>query len=418
MIIMRMNVHTQYCTQMRAPSNPFLKILLALLPASLWLAGCSQGPANGGQRPSVEVGTVTLQPQVLALESELPGRTAASLVSEVRPQISGIVKARRFEEGAQVKAGELLYEIDPSSYRSAYDEAQADLAIAEATVSAAKLKHERYAELLQIEGVSKQEADDAKAAYEQAVATVAQKKAALATARINLGYTQVRAPISGRAGKSSVTAGALVTANQESALVTIRALDPIYVDLTQSSAQLLRTRKLMGATGITSGGASIRLKLEDGSDYASRGTLKFHEVAVDEATGSITLRAQFPNPDGVLLPGMYVRAVLDEAVNTAAILAPQQGITRDAKGAATAMVIGKDDKVEQRTVVADRAIGNQWLITGGLAAGDRIVVEGLNKIRDGDSVRPVALDTDSTRAADITSPASALPGIVQSDKSR
>lgn len=401
---------------MPARSNPFLKILLALIPALLSLAGCSQGPASG-QRPSVEVGTVTLQPQVLALESELPGRTAASLVSEVRPQISGIVKARRFEEGALVKAGQLLYEIDPSSYQSAYDEAKADLGIAEASVSAAKLKDERYAELLQIEGVSKQDADDAKAAHEQALATVAQKNAALATARINLGYTQVRAPISGRVGKSSVTVGALVTANQENALATIRALDPIYVDLTQSSAQLLRTRKLMGVTGMASGGASIRLKLEDGSDYASRGTLKFQEVAVDEATGSITLRAQFPNPDGVLLPGMYVRAVLDQAVNNAAILAPQQGITRDAKGAAIAMVVGKDNKVEQRTVVADRAIGNHWLITGGLAAGDRIVVEGLNKIHAGDSVRPVALDTDSARAAGITPPVPVLPDIVQSEKS-
>jgi membrane fusion protein (multidrug efflux system) len=263
--------------------------------------------------------------------------------------------------------------------------------------------------LLKLDGVSQQDADDAAAAHQQAVAMVALKKAALETARINLGYTQVRAPISGRIGKSTVTPGALVTANQETALATIRALDPIYVDLTQSSAQLLRLRKLLGSEGVQSGSANVRLKLEDGSDYGTLGTLQFREVMVDEATGSVTLRAQFPNPDGVLLPGMYVRAVLDDAVNTQAILAPQQGVTRDARGNAVAMVVGKDQKVEQRTVVAERAIGDHWLITNGLQAGDQLIVEGLNKVRAGDTVRAVAVNssgTDSdTRAAQNAQPA-------------
>ena len=357
------------------------------------LNGCSQ-QKQGFAPPPVSVGTVTLQPQPVTLQSELAGRTTASLVSDVRPQVTGIVKARRFEEGSQVKAGQVLYEIDPAPFKSAYDEAAADLANSEAAVAAAKLKDERYAELLQIEGVSKQDADDATAAHRQALAQVALKKAALESARINLGYTRVRAPISGHIGKSSVTAGALVTSGQATALATIRALDPIYVDLTQSSAQLLKLRKLLGTAGTQPGGTSVSLKLEDGSAYPTAGTLKFQEVAVDEATGSVTLRAQFPNADGVLLPGMYVRAVVNEAVSTAGILAPQQGVTRDAKGNAVAMVVNGNSQVEQRTLVADRVIGSNWLITSGLGAGDRLIVEGLNKIRIGDTVAPVALNLD------------------------
>jgi membrane fusion protein (multidrug efflux system) len=386
----------------------FKKSLALFVVTGFLIAACSK-EAPAPQRPNVEVGVITLQTQAVALKSELSGRTTASLMSDVRPQVSGIVKARLFEEGAQVKAGQVLYEIDPSSYRSAYNEAKADVANVEAAVVAARAKDVRYADLLKLDGVSQQDADDAAAAHQQAVATVALKKATLETARINLGYTQVRAPISGRIGKSTVTPGALVTANQETALATIRALDPIYVDLTQSSAQLLRLRKLLGSEGVQSGSANVRLKLEDGSDYGTLGTLQFREVMVDEATGSVTLRAQFPNPDGVLLPGMYVRAVLDDAVNTQAILAPQQGVTRDARGNAVAMVVGKDQKVEQRTVVADRAIGDHWLITNGLQAGDQLIVEGLNKVRAGDTVRAVAVNssgTDSdTRAAQNAQPA-------------
>jgi len=366
----------------------------------LCLGGCSHGTAQHPAFPSTEVGILTLQPQSVALRSELPGRTAAFLVSDVRPQVSGLIKKRLFEEGADVRAGQVLYQIDPSSYQAAVDQAKADLANTQAMVVSSRLKDERYRELIEIQGVSKQDADDAHASYLQAVANVALKKAALQSAQINLAYTQVRAPISGRIGKSSVTAGALVTANQETALATIRALDPIYVDLTQSSTQLLQLRKLLGTQGMESGSRRVRLKLEDGTDYSETGTLKFQEVAVDQATGSVTLRAQFPNPRGVLLPGMYVRAVLDDAVNTAALLAPQQSISRDARGEAIAMVVGKNNQVEQRSVITGRAIGNDWLVVSGLSSGDRLIVEGLGKVHPGDSVRPLELATGAARSGE------------------
>jgi membrane fusion protein (multidrug efflux system) len=319
-------------------------------------------------------------------------------VSDVRPQVSGLIKQRLFEEGADVRAGQVLYQIDPASYQAAVDQAKADLANTQAMVASSRLKDERYRELIEIQGVSKQDADDAHASYLQAVANVALKKAVLESAQINLGYTQVRAPISGRIGKSSVTAGALVTANQETALATIRALDPIYVDLTQSSTQLLQLRKLLGTQGMESGSRRVRLKLEDGTDYSETGTLKFQEVAVDQATGSVILRAQFPNPRGVLLPGMYVRAVLDDAVNTAALLAPQQSISRNARGEAIAMVVAKNNQVEQRSVITGRAIGNNWLVVSGLSAGDRLIVEGLSKVHPGDPVRPLELATGAARS--------------------
>lgn len=345
--------------------------------------GGGGGPGPGGPPPPGEVGIVTLKTEMVTLQAELAGRTTASLESDLRPQVSGIIKARTFDEGAKVKAGQVLYEIDPAMYRAVYEEARANVASAKATLEAAKLKDERFAGLAKIEGVSKQDADDARAARELAIANVAQKQAALDAARINLDYTSIRAPISGRIGKSSVTAGALVTAGQPQALATIRALDPIYVDLTQSSEARLRLRAQLGAGTLQQGSAKVKLKLGDGSTYAQAGTLEFAEVAVDAATGSVTLRAKFPNPDDTLLPGMYVRAVLDEAVRQQAILAPQQGITRDAKGNAVAMVVGAGDKVEVRTLVTDRAIGDRWLVTSGLNAGDKLIVEGLNKIGPG-----------------------------------
>jgi membrane fusion protein, multidrug efflux system len=334
---------------------------------------------------------VTLKTETVTLQTELAGRTIPSLVSELRPQISGIVKARTFEEGARVKAGQVLYQIDAAMYRAAHEEARANLSSARAALEAAKLKNERMANLVKIEGVSKQEADDARAAQELATAGVAQKLAALEVARINLDYTAIKAPITGRIGKSSVTPGALVTANQPQPLATIRALDPIYVDLTQSSEARLKLRAQLGAGTLQEGTTRVKLKLGDGSLYDKDGTLEFAEVAVDEATGTVTMRAKFPNPDDTLLPGMYVRAVLDQAVDAAAILAPQQGITRDAKGNATALVVGAGDKVEARTLVTDRAIGDRWLVTSGLAAGDRLVVEGLNKVGPGAAVRVTEL---------------------------
>jgi membrane fusion protein (multidrug efflux system) len=352
---------------------------------------------------------VTLKSESVTLQTELAGRTAASLASELRPQVSGILKARTFEEGAKVKAGQVLYEIDPAMYRAAYEEARASVASAKATLDAAKLKADRFAELVKIEGVSKQEAEDTRAAHELAIAGVAQRQAALEVARINLDYTSIKAPITGRIGKSSVTAGALVTANQTQPLATIRALDPIYVDLTESSEARLRLRAQLGAgTGtLQAGSTKVKLRLGDGTLYDKDGTLEFAEVAVDEATGTVTLRAKFPNPDDTLLPGMYVRAVLDQAVDTTAILAPQQGITHDAKGNATALVVGAGDKVEVRTLVADRAIGDRWLVTEGLRPGDKLIVEGLNTIGPGMPVHATELAPAAASGSAAPSPPTA-----------
>lgn len=332
--------------------------------------------------PPADVGVVTVQVEQVTLQTELAGRTAASLTADLRPQVSGIIQKRTFEEGALVKAGQVLYQLDPALHRAAYAQAAADLASAKASLEAATTKSERYAALAKIEGVSKQEADDARAALQLANAGVAQRQAALQAARINLDYTSIKAPISGRIGKSTVTAGALVTAGQPAPLATIRSLDPIFVDLTESNEARLRLRAQLGAGKLKEGSTKVKLKLGDGSIYAHDGTLEFTEVAVDESTGTVTLRAKFPNPDDTLLPGMYVRAVLDQAVDQAAILVPQQGITHDAKGNATAMLV-VGGKIEMRTVVAERVIGDRWLVESGLAAGDQVIVEGLNKIGPG-----------------------------------
>jgi len=377
------------------------------------LAGCTASPAAQPppQGPG-EVGIVTLKTESVTLQTELAGRTIASLSSELRPQVSGIVKARTFEEGARVKAGQVLYEIDSSMYRAAYEEAKANLVASRATLESSKIKNERFADLLKIEGVSKQEADDARASFQLASAAVAQRLAALEVARINLDYTAIKAPIAGRIGKSSVTAGALVTANQTTPLATIRALDPIYVDLTESSEARLKLRAQLGTGALKAGSTKVKLKLGDGTLYDKDGTLEFAEVAVDEATGAVTLRAQFPNPDDTLLPGMYVRAVLDQAVATTAILAPQQGVTRDPRGNATAMVVGAGDKVEVRTLTTDRAIGDRWLVTGGLVAGDRLIVEGLNKIGPGMPVHATEVQPPSAPPAAgsaAPAPAEAVP---------
>jgi membrane fusion protein (multidrug efflux system) len=355
------------------------------------LAGCKEaapqaGPPQG--MPAADVGVVTVKVEQVTLQTELAGRTTAALVADLRPQVSGIVKARTFEEGALVKTGQVLYQIDPSMYRATHDQAVADLAAAKATLASNQTRDERYDALAKASGISKQEADDARVAVEVAKAAVAQKEAALQAARINLGYTSIRAPITGRIGKSTVTAGALVTAGQPEALATIRSLDPMFVDLTESSEVRLKLRAALGAGTLKAGSTKVKLKLGDGSLYPHDGTLEFTEVAVDEATGMVTLRAQFPNPDDTLLPGMYVRAVLDQAVDQAAMLVPQQGITHDAKGNPTAMVVGKDGKAELRTLTADRVIGDRWLVTSGLAAGDQVIVEGLNKIGPGSPVKP------------------------------
>ncbi|MEL5511730.1 efflux RND transporter periplasmic adaptor subunit [Serratia bockelmannii] len=371
---------------------------LLVLGLSLLLAACDGQNAGAptGAGGEQEVGVVTLRGQSVTLSSELTGRVNATMTSDVRPQVDGIIKQRLFTEGAEVKAGQVLYQIDPASYQASYDQAAAQLKNAQATVQSTRLKSQRYAALVKENGVSQQDADDAKAAYLAAVASVAQYQAALETARINLAYTQVRAPIAGRIGISSVTPGALVTASQTDALATIRALDPIYVDLTQSSAQLLKLRRQQAA--LQRGAVTpVAIKLEDGTPYAHAGKLELTEVAVDEATGSVTLRAVFPNPEHELLPGMYVHATVDNGVDPKAILAPQQGITRNAKGEATALVVDEQNNVAQRTVSAERVVGSNWLIGSGLNDGDRLIVEGTGKVTIGAAVKPVEVSVDKTQ---------------------
>ncbi|AWC73012.1 Multidrug resistance protein mexA precursor [Serratia marcescens] len=374
---------------------------LLVLGLSLLLAACDgqNAGAPAGAGAEQEVGVVTLRGQSVTLSSELTGRVNATMTSDVRPQVDGIIKQRLFTEGAEVKAGQVLYQIDPASYQASYDQAAAQLKNAQATVQSTRLKSQRYAALVKENGVSQQDADDAKAAYLAAVASVAQYQAALETARINLAYTQVRAPIAGRIGISSVTPGALVTASQSDALATIRALDPIYVDLTQSSAQLLKLRRQQAAlqrVAVT----PVAIKLEDGTPYAHAGKLELTEVAVDEATGSVTLRAVFPNPEHELLPGMYVHATVANGVDPKAILAPQQGITRNAKGEATALVVDEQNKVAQRTVSAERVVGSNWLIGSGLNEGDRLIVEGTSKVTIGAAVKPVEVSVDKTHSGE------------------
>lgn len=364
---------------------------VALFGLSLLLSGCDR-PSDAPAAGPLEVGVRTLQARPVTLSSELSGRVTAAMSSEVRPQVDGIIKRRLFTEGAEVKAGQLLYQIDPASYQASYDQALAQQQNARATVKSSRLKAQRYAALVKENGVSQQDADDAQASYQQALASVAQYRAAVASAKVNLDYTQVRAPIAGRIGISAVTPGALVTAGQSDALATIRALDPIYIDLTQSSSQLLKLRKRLAGVK-TSQTVPVKVQLEDGTAYAQQGKLALTEVAVDESTGSVTLRAVVPNPQHQLLPGMYVRATVENGVDPQAILAPQQGIGRDADGNATAWVVNRQNQVDQRRVVTDRVIGSSWLVTSGLQAGDRLIVEGTDKVKAGSRVSAVEVAT-------------------------
>lgn len=364
----------------------------------LIMAGCDQSGQQPDADMTTEVGVKTLQSTSVTLTSQLAGRVTGSMTSDVRPQVDGIIQKRLFTEGDDVKAGQVLYQIDPASYQASYDQAVAQLKNAQALVKSSKLKAERYAALVKDNGVSRQDADDALATYQQNVASVDQYRAAVESARINLNYTQIKAPISGRIGISSVTPGALVTASQTTALATIRALDPIYVDLTQSSVQLLKLRRQQALLQQNKEDVPVTVKLEDGTTYDHPGKLELTEVSVDEATGTVTLRAIFPNPQHELLPGMYVRASVVNGVKSDAILAPQQGITRDAKGNATALVVDKANKVESRDVVTDRVIGNNWLISSGLNRGDRLIIEGTAKVQPGSVVKAVDVTPGDTAA--------------------
>ncbi|MFV7771203.1 efflux RND transporter periplasmic adaptor subunit [Shewanella marisflavi] len=361
--------------------------IASLVSVALWITGCGQDENQGQSAAapqSMEVGVVKVVEQPQAIQVELPGRSKAFLEAEVRPQVTGIITERGFVEGGEVTEGQSLYQIDSSTYRAALVSAEADLARANAGLVSAKAKAARYKALIKTDAISQQDFDEADALYKEAQANVTVAKAAINTAKINLEYTQVKAPISGRIGKSSVTAGALVTANQSAALATIQQLDPINVDIAQSSAQLLRLKaKLKQGQLQAADNADVRLILEDGTVYEHMGSLRFAEVSVDENTGSVTLRAEFPNPDGVLLPGMYVRAVLNAGTDPKAILVPQSAITRNTKGQAVAMVIGADNKVEPRVVTTAEVIDHQWRITSGLKVGEQVIVEGLQKIRPG-----------------------------------
>ena len=372
-----------------------------LAAIALTLAACGQGKggAAGGQgHGPTPVGVIIAKTEPVTLTSELTGRTSAYLVSEVRPQVSGIVKARLFQEGGYVRAGQALYQIDPATYQAAYNSAAAGLAQAQAAATAAKLKADRYKGLVEINAVSKQDNDDAQAASLQAAANVAAQRAAVDSARINLNYTRVLAPISGRVGKSSVTPGALVTASQANALATVQDLSRIYVDLTQSSTDMLKLQSALNSGQLgRAGSAQVTLKLEDGSTYPVSGRLEFSDVTVDPTTGSVGLRATFDNPNGVLLPGMYVRAILGKGVANGGMLIPQAAVSRDPKGNATVMVVGAKSAAEPRVVVASQTVGDKWLVTSGLQPGDQVIVEGLQKVRPGAPVKAAVITAPAQR---------------------
>lgn len=360
-------------------------LLSSLIIPALLLSGCDDSGDRQphAQIPQVSVYVVNSAP--LSVTTELPGRTSAYRVAEVRPQVSGIILHRNFVEGSDVAAGQSLYQIDPATYQAAYNSAKGDEAKAEAAAAIAHLTVKRYTPLLGTKYISQQEYDQAVATARQADADVIATKAAVESARIDLAYTKVTSPIGGRIGKSSVTEGALVTNGQADAMATVQQLDPIYVDVTESSNDFMRLKQESLQQG--SGTKSVQLIMENGQPYALRGTLQFSDVTVDESTGSITLRAIFPNPQHALLPGMFVRARIDEGISPDAILVPQQGVTRTPRGDASVMLVNDKNQVETRPVTASQAIGDKWLITSGLKAGEKVIVSGLQKVRPGVTVK-------------------------------
>ncbi len=367
-------------------------IVLTVMLFGFLIWGCGDGGHPQFTPPPSEVAVITVQPQEVALTMDLPGRTSPFRVAEIRPQVSGIIKERLFKEGSVVKAGQILYRIDPDLFQAACDSADASLARAEANLPALRSRAERYRELLSMKAVSQQDLDDIESALKQAEADVQYWKAAAKSARINLGYTKVTAPISGRTGKSNVTEGALVTISQPAPLVTVQQLDPIYVDIPQSTAKLFKLRQSLESGHLTKGDSDqtkIKIILDDGSIYPLEGNLEFQDVTVDRSTGTVTMRAIFPNPSNLLLPGLFVRAVVPEGINKQAILVPHQAVSRDPRGNPLVLLVDAQDKVEQRQITVDRSIGNQWLVSTGLSTGERVIVEGLQKVRPGVPVRTV-----------------------------
>jgi len=370
---------------------------LLVFASALLLVACSAktggGRSGANGRPPPEAGYVELHAENVPLLIELPGRTTAFETSEVRPQVSGIIRERLFQEGAVVKEGALLYRIDPRLYESALGQARAELASTMANAEAAKARAERIAELAKSQVVSRQDLLDAQSAAAAAQAATEKARAAVTAAEVNLQFTRVSAPITGRIGRSIVTTGALVSAGQAAPLATIQRLDPIFVDIQQSSGSLLALRREVAGGSLERASLGVKLKMEDGSLYPHDGVLQFAESVVDPSTGTVTVRARFPNPQGWLLPGMYVRAEFSPVQARSAVLVPQQAISRDAAGNATALVIGADSKAELRTVVAERTVGDKWLVSKGLADGDRVIVEGLGRIQAGQAVKPVKVAT-------------------------
>ena len=374
---------------------------ITLIAALGLLASCSAGDAEGGggrDGQPVQVGFVVIQPSSVPIENSLPGRVAAFQISEVRPQVSGVILRRLFAEGSVVRQGQTLYQIDPSIYQAQVAQASANLQSARASAEAASARAARYKPLAEMEAVSKQDYTDALAQARQANASIAQNNASLRAAQINLRYTRVPAPISGRIGLSNFTEGALVTANQAESLTTITRLDPVYVDIQQSAPDLLVLRRSLTSGGTVPTSAQVRLTLPDGSDYGYTGTIQFTEVVVNADTGSVTLRARFPNPQSILLPGMFVTANLAQAINTTAYLVPQQAIARDPKGNATLWVVGPGNTAVQRTVVAERTEGQNWVVTQGLSAGEKVITQGVGNLREGAKIKPVPASTPQRTA--------------------
>jgi len=380
-------------------SSPRIGLPILLTLAAVALVSCDwKQSAPPPAKPAVQVGVVTLQPQQVSVTTELPGRTTAFLTADVRPQVNGLITKRIFIEGADVKAGEQLYQIDPAIYQATYDSAVATLAHNQAALASARAKSARYKPLAAAQAVSRQDYDDAVAATAEAVADIGTAQASIEQAKINLVYTKVTAPISGRIGRSSVTPGALVTANQTTVLATVTQLDPIYVDLNQPATTLLRLRQELATGKLQKVGpnqAKIELILEDGSKYPVPGTLQFSEVTVDQGTGTVLLRAIFPNPDHMLLPGLFVRAELVEGVNDNVLLVPAQAVSRNTHGDPTVLVVDKDNKAVLKIVQTSRIVGNKWVVTGGLVAGDKVIVDGLQKVQSGAMVQATEVQDDT-----------------------
>lgn len=380
-------------------------LLVPILLGSLLPGGCDRRPQAPPPAVVPEVAVVVVQTQQVVLTSELPGRTSAYLVAEIRPQVNGLIQKRLFTEGSDVKAGEELYQIDPAPFQAALNNAKAALGRAEANLPAIRLKAGRFKEALVDRAVSQQAFDDANAAQKQAEADVLYWQATVETASINLAYARIVSPISGRIGRSNVTDGAIVTAYQPVPLATIQQMDPIYVDVPQSTTELLRLQRRMEEGRFNRNGAGankVQLILEDGTRYPQEGTLQFRDVSVDPTSASVILRMVFPNPNGVLLPGMFVRTVVIEGVNEQAILIPQQAVSRDPKGNPMSLIVDGDGKVAPRMLSLDRAIGSQWLVSTGLAPGDRVIVEGMQRVRPGAAVKVAPADAGRTNDAKPT----------------